>query len=111
MSDLVSACVFCAGLLLGMDAPVRSGMSADVGVSYVSSGGTDALLSLTWDRSRLPFVALAPLGTETVAFEQGYHPDATTRELFGEGPCGMPSVPPCACAPSFGSATATRRSV
>jgi len=36
MGDLVSACVFCAGLLLGMDAPVWSGVSADVGVSYAT---------------------------------------------------------------------------
>lgn len=49
-----------------------------------SSGRTEALATLTWDRSRLPFVSLAPLGTETVLFEQGYHPDSTTREFFGE---------------------------
>ncbi len=49
-----------------------------------SSGKTDALATLTWDRSRLPFVSLAPLGTETVAFEEGLHPDSTTRQFFGE---------------------------
>jgi hypothetical protein len=50
-----------------------------------SAGKLEAMLIGTWDRSRLPFVALAPLGSETVAFESGYHPDATTREFFGEG--------------------------
>lgn len=50
-----------------------------------SAGNIEALVTATWDRSRLPFVALAPLGTETVAFEEGRHPDSKTREFFGEG--------------------------
>ncbi|HEY3202765.1 MAG TPA: hypothetical protein VGL03_03795 [Thermoanaerobaculia bacterium] len=35
-SDLVSACVFCAGMLLGMDLPPRTGLGADIGFSYAT---------------------------------------------------------------------------
>ena len=45
---------------------------------------TEALVSGSWDRSRLPFVALAPLGAETVAFEEGFHPDSSAREFFAD---------------------------
>lgn len=41
---------------------------------------TDLFLSATYDRTRLPFVALAVLGTETVAFDGGFHPDSRTRQ-------------------------------
>jgi len=41
-------------------------------------------LSATWDRSRIPFVALAVLGTENTDFERGYHPDSKTAEIFAE---------------------------
>src|SRR5262249_32860862 len=34
--DLVTACVFCAGLLLGSDLPPRDGLAADIGVSYAT---------------------------------------------------------------------------
>ena len=34
--DLVTACVFCAGLLLGSDLPPRAGLSGDTGVSYAT---------------------------------------------------------------------------
>ncbi len=37
-SDLVSACVFCAGLLLGMGLPPPSGYHAEVGFSYATAG-------------------------------------------------------------------------
>ncbi|MEO8432295.1 MAG: hypothetical protein ABI592_12350 [Acidobacteriota bacterium] len=47
-----------------------------------SGARTDALVSGTWDRSRLPFVAFAPLGAETSAFEEGLHPDTRSREIF-----------------------------
>ncbi len=43
---------------------------------------TDAFLSGTYDRSRLPFVALAVLGTETVAFDGGFHPDSRVRQFL-----------------------------
>ena len=32
--ELVSACVFCAGMLLGMDLPPRPGLGAELGFSY-----------------------------------------------------------------------------
>lgn len=35
-SDLVSACIFCAGLLLGNDLAPRPGLSADMGFSYAT---------------------------------------------------------------------------
>lgn len=35
--DLVRACVFCAGLLLGTEAPVWPGVSADLGVTYATA--------------------------------------------------------------------------
>ncbi len=47
-----------------------------------TGGRTEALVSATWDRSRLPFVALAPLGAETAAFEEGFHPGSRAREIF-----------------------------
>jgi hypothetical protein len=49
------------------------------------TGRFEASLSGTYDRSRLPFVALAPLGSETTDLERDYHPDSTTRELSAEG--------------------------
>lgn len=45
---------------------------------------TEALASATWDRSRLPFVSLAPLGTETVLFEQGFSSDSRARQVFAD---------------------------
>lgn len=53
------------------------------GVLY-SWGRREALLSGTWNRERLPFVALTPLGTETVAFESGFHPESRSSQFFGE---------------------------
>ncbi|MEP6994774.1 MAG: hypothetical protein ABI968_09660 [Acidobacteriota bacterium] len=35
-SDLVSACIFCAGLLLGYDLSPRPGLSAEIGFSYAT---------------------------------------------------------------------------
>jgi hypothetical protein len=40
--------------------------------------------SAAYDREHLPFVSLAVLGTETVAFDQGYNPDSLTKEWFYE---------------------------
>src|SRR5258706_7852776 len=37
-SDLVSACVFCAGLLLGMELPPPPGYHVEAGFSYATSG-------------------------------------------------------------------------
>lgn len=40
----------------------------------------DVLLSAQLDRSRLPLVSLAVLGSEQLAFDQGYHPDSRTKQ-------------------------------
>ena len=42
----------------------------------------DVLLSGTLDRSRLPGVALAVTGSEQLAFDEGYHPDSTTKQWW-----------------------------
>jgi len=44
----------------------------------------DLLLTAAYDRERLPFVALAVLGTETVAFDRGFNPDSLNKEWFYE---------------------------
>ncbi len=43
---------------------------------------TDLMLTAIYDREQLPFVALAVLGTETVAFDQGYDPASDDEELY-----------------------------
>jgi hypothetical protein len=53
------------------------------GVGY-SWPRTDLFFTGTFGRERLPFVALAVLGTETVAFDGGYHPDSNNKEFFGD---------------------------
>jgi hypothetical protein len=45
-------------------------------------GRTEVLLTATLDRSRLPFVAMAVLGTETRSLDAGYHPESRTRETI-----------------------------
>ncbi len=45
---------------------------------------TELFLTATYDRERLPFVSLAVLGIETVAFDGGYHPDSQVEEIFGD---------------------------
>lgn len=45
---------------------------------------TELLLSASYDRQHLPFVALAVLGTETLAFDGGFDPDSLTKEYFYE---------------------------
>jgi len=56
--------------------------------------GTELLLQATHDRSRLPFVFFAVLGTEVAALESGFHPesrsrvtllDLSARQRFAEG--------------------------
>jgi len=51
-----------------------------LGVGY-AIGKRDFFLQATYDRSRLPFVSLAVLGTEVEAFESGYHPESRVRVL------------------------------
>ncbi len=49
-----------------------------VGVGY-AAGRTEAFFQATYDRSRLPFVGFAVLGTEVAAFESGYHPESRAK--------------------------------
>jgi hypothetical protein len=44
----------------------------------------EVVASAAYDREHLPFVALAVLGTETVAFDQGFDPDSRMKEWFYE---------------------------
>lgn len=46
----------------------------------LSLGGREAALSVSYDRSRLPFVSLAVLDAETDAYETGFHPESRTRQ-------------------------------
>ena len=52
-----------------------------LGVGY-SWPRTELMLTATYDRQHLPFVALAVLGTETVAFDSGWDPDSIVKQLF-----------------------------
>ena len=45
-------------------------------------GKRDFFVLAAYDRSRLPFVSLAVLGTEIAAFESGYHPLSRSRVLL-----------------------------
>src|SRR5262249_24848273 len=42
-------------------------------------GKRDFFFQAAYDRSTLPFVSLAVLGTEVNAFEAGYHPSSRTK--------------------------------
>lgn len=64
-----------------------------LGIGYEAKS-TEVFLAATYDRSHLPFVAFAVLGTEVAAFESGYHPDSrasvslwdlTVRQTFTQG--------------------------
>jgi hypothetical protein len=52
-----------------------------IGVGYAASK-TEAFFQATYDRSRLPFVAFAVLGTEVAALEAGYHPESRANLVF-----------------------------
>ncbi|HJW14422.1 MAG TPA: hypothetical protein VJ776_06985 [Thermoanaerobaculia bacterium] len=52
-----------------------------LGVGY-AVGKRDFFLQATYDRSRLPFVSFAVLGSEVAAFESGYHPESRSRVLL-----------------------------
>ena len=52
-----------------------------LGVGY-AVGRRDFFLQTTYDRSRLPFVSLAVLGTEVAAFDAGYHPEPRVNVVF-----------------------------
>ncbi|MGH9365209.1 MAG: hypothetical protein ACRD1B_08110 [Thermoanaerobaculia bacterium] len=53
--------------------------SVRLGVN-LSLGHREAALSVSYERSRLPFVSLAVLSTETAAFQAGFHPESRTQE-------------------------------
>jgi hypothetical protein len=42
----------------------------------------ELLFTAAYDRQHLPFVSLAVLGTETLAFDGGFDPDSLTKEYF-----------------------------
>jgi hypothetical protein len=73
--------------------------SAPASLEAVSLSGayrftkTDASLTVTYERSRLPFVSAAVTGTETERFEQGYHPDSRTHQTAVEIEVGRFVVP------------------
>jgi hypothetical protein len=52
-----------------------------IGVGW-SRKRAEIFLSGMYDRSHLPFIGLMILGTEANAYEQGYHPDSRTRQMF-----------------------------
>jgi hypothetical protein len=54
-----------------------------LGVGY-SWPRLELVASATYDREHLPFVALSVLGTEAVAFDQGFNPDSRMKEWFYE---------------------------
>lgn len=43
---------------------------------------TELFLTTSYDRQALPFVSLAVLGTEAVAFDRGYDPNSVNDELY-----------------------------
>jgi hypothetical protein len=43
---------------------------------------TQLFLTTTYERQKLPFVSIAVLGTETVAFDQGYDPHSVNDEVY-----------------------------
>jgi len=63
-----------------------SELSATLAAARLSAGyswtRSDLWLSATYDREKLPFVSLAVLGTETVAFDEGFDPASDNEELF-----------------------------
>jgi hypothetical protein len=42
----------------------------------------DLYLAMTYDREKLPFSPLAVLGTESVAYDVGFRPDSSVKEIF-----------------------------
>jgi hypothetical protein len=54
-----------------------------VGVAY-EWPRTQVMLTGTYGREKLPFVALAPTGTETVAYDGGYDPTSVNDEFYGD---------------------------
>jgi hypothetical protein len=52
-----------------------------LGVGY-SWPRTELFLTSTYDRQHLPFVSIAVLGTEAVAFDRGYDPDSVNDEFY-----------------------------
>jgi len=57
--------------------------AARLGVGYAWPR-TELWVTAAYDRERLPFVSLAVLGAETLAFDEGFHPDSRAKEFFGD---------------------------
>jgi hypothetical protein len=55
--------------------------AARLGVGY-SWPKTSLFLWTSYDRQKLPFVSLAVLGTETVAFDDGYDPSSDVKQVY-----------------------------
>jgi hypothetical protein len=66
------------------DASLPSTLSAvRLGVAY-SWPRTQIMLTGTYGREKLPFVSLAPTGTETVAYDAGFDPESVNDEFYGD---------------------------
>lgn len=64
------------------DAALKATLQAyrlSAGYSWTRS---DLMLSATYERQQLPYVSLAVLGTETVAFDEGYDPYSDNEEVY-----------------------------
>jgi len=66
------------------DASLPATLSAvRLGVAY-SWPRTQIMLTGTYGKEKLPFVALAPTGTETVAYDAGFDPGSVNDEFYGD---------------------------
>jgi len=54
-----------------------------LGVAY-SWPRTQVMVTGTYGRESLPFVSLAPIGTETVAYDNGFDPKSVNHEFYGD---------------------------
>lgn len=67
---------------IGTDVSLPSSFTVGrLGVGYSWPEG-ELFLTGTYDRQKLPFVSLAVLGTETVAFDEGFDPNSINEEVY-----------------------------
>jgi hypothetical protein len=67
---------------IGVDTSLPASFTVGrLGVGYSWPEG-ELFLSGTYDRQKLPFVSLAVLGSETVAFDQGFDPNSINDEVY-----------------------------
>jgi hypothetical protein len=67
---------------VGRDASLPASFTVGrLGVGYSWPEG-ELFLTGTYDRQKLPFVSMAVLGTETVAFDEGFDPNSINEELY-----------------------------